>query len=96
MRRMMRCAVRRWKVMTESPTTSGAWSAMSRVIVRRTWDCARIKSAAATLWCASTFPASEPSAPLGSRIAIEGMCSKESGIDSSSTFTTVLRGERLA
>jgi hypothetical protein len=38
-----------------------------------------------------TLPASDPNAPLGSRIAIEGMCSKESGIDRSSTFTTVLQ-----
>src|SRR6185369_7660950 len=37
------------------------------------------------------LPASEDSAPLGIRMATVGMCSNESGIDSSRTFTQALR-----
>ena len=33
-----------------------------------------------------TFPANEASAPLGMRIATDGMCSNESGIDSNKMF----------
>src|SRR5262245_50389226 len=45
-----------------------------------------MRSAIATRWCESTLPASDASAPFGIRIATGGMCSNESGIDSSSTF----------
>ena len=41
----------------------------------------------ATRWCGSMLPASEARAPFGIRIATGGMCSKESGIESSRTFT---------
>ena len=45
-----------------------------------------MRSAMATRWCGSTLPASDASAPFGMRIATGGMCSNESGIDSSRTF----------
>src|ERR1700682_2113683 len=39
------------------------------------------------------LPASDASAPLGIRTTIGGMCSKESGIESSSTFIRVSWGQ---
>ena len=39
-----------------------------------------------TLTSLSTLPAMDASAPLGIRTTIDGMCSKESGIESNSTF----------
>src|SRR5207249_8235711 len=57
--------------------------------VWRVLDCARTRSATATLWWSSTLPASDASAPFGIRIATGGMCSKESGIESRRTFIPV-------
>src|SRR3989442_6633051 len=62
-------------------------SRTSRSRVARTVDCTRMRSAMATRWCGSTLPANEARAPFGIRIATGGMCSKESGIESSRTFT---------
>src|SRR5262249_44044124 len=83
---MIRSAVCRWNVITDSPTTSGSISRTSRSIVSRTRRCTRIRSATATRWWGSTFPASEVRAALGMRIAMDGMCSNESGIDSNKMF----------
>jgi hypothetical protein len=41
----------------------------------------------ATEWWGSRLPASDDSAPFGIRIATDGMCSEESGIENSRTFT---------
>ncbi len=85
----MRLAVRRWKVITESPTTAGSRSRSSRSTVSLTRRSTSTRSATATSWCGSRLPASDDSAPLGMRIATDGMCSNESGIESSSTFMGV-------
>ena len=87
---MIRRAVPRWNVITDRPTTSGWSSRTSRSTVRRTDDCTRTRSATATWWCGSTLPASEASAPFGIRIASVGVCSNESGIDSSRICTREL------
>ena len=72
--------------MIESPTRSGSIVFISAVMVVRTRACARTRSVTATWWCGSTFPAREASAPLGMRIQTVGVCSKESGMESSSIF----------
>src|SRR5437667_322369 len=53
----MRSAVFRWKVMTDRPTSAGCHSWTRRSTVARTSRCTRIRSATATRWWASTFPA---------------------------------------
>src|SRR5262245_47924878 len=88
----MRSAVRRWNVITESPTTSGFVALSRRSTVSRTRSWTRIRSATDTRWWGSTLPAREPSAPFGMRVVIDDMCSNESGIDNSSTF---MRGPAL-
>jgi hypothetical protein len=45
-----------------------------------------MRSPIVTQWCGSTLPASEASAPLGMRMPTGGMCSKESGMESSRMF----------
>ena len=82
---MRRWAVWRWKVITESPTTSGACSRTSRSTTARTCDWTSTRSATATEWWGSTLPASEVSAPFGIRMATVAMCSKESGMASRRT-----------
>ena len=72
--------------MTDKPTTSGSSSRISRSMVWRTLCCTRIRSATATSWLGSTFPASDVRPPLGMRTATVGMCSNESGMASRSTF----------
>src|SRR5437667_371102 len=69
-------AVRRWKVMTERPTTSGCRSRTSRSTVPRTRPWARMRSATATRWWASTLPARDVSAPFGMRVVSAGMGDK--------------------
>src|SRR5215510_736776 len=49
------------------------------------------RSAIATSWWASTLPASDASAPFGNRIAKDGVCSNESGIEKSRTFMNGLQ-----
>src|SRR5262245_41615809 len=83
-------AVRRWNVITERPTRSGATSRTRRSSVSRTRAWTRMRSATATRWRSSRLPAREVSAPLGMRIATGGMCSNQSGIDRSRTFTASL------
>ena len=80
-----RIAVRRWNVMIDRPTTSGRSFATRSRTVPATSCWTRTRSATATWWCGSIFPASEVSAPFGIRMATGAMCSNESGIDSSST-----------
>src|SRR5215813_5315099 len=72
--------------MIESPTRSGSIVFTSSSTVVLTRSCARTRSATATWWCGSMFPASEASAPLGMRIQTVGVCSNESGMESSSIF----------
>src|SRR5258705_75533 len=71
---MTRSAVCRWKVITERPTTSGWISRTSRSSVSRTRRWTRIRSATATRWWGSTFPANEAHAgthaPYGIRAGL--------------------------
>src|SRR5215510_16265398 len=55
-----------------------------------------MRSATATRWCGSMFPARELSAPFGIRTTTSGMCSKESGIERRRIFTCSLRSWRIS
>src|SRR5215475_3186432 len=78
---------------------SGAFAVTSSRTACGTARWTSTRSATATSWCASTLPASDASAPFGNRIAKDGVCSNESGIEKSRTFMngleTSCRGRSL-
>ena len=70
---------------------SGAFAVTSSRTVCGTACWTSTRSATATSWCASTLPASDASAPFGNRIAKDGVCSNESGVEKSRTFMNGLQ-----
>ena len=87
MSRAIAKAVRRWNVITDRPTTSGSMLAHQPLDGARHVGAGENQIGDGDAVMGSMLPASDASAPFGIRIATGGVCSNESGIDSSRTFT---------